>query len=285
MAIKNVTIIGGGLMGRQIGLNSAIYGYPTVLYDGFPDVLPKVQAWEDEYFEGRIAKGRMTAEQVEKAKSLFSLSDDLEKAVKDADLIVEAIPEIEDVKREFFHKVSPFLKKGCIVATNSSYMVSSMFKDDVPDASLLCNCHFYNPALVMKFVEIVQGDHTAESTAAAVKEWCDKTNKHAIWMKKELPGFAANRIIAAINKEAKWMVQNGYLTYQDMDAACELGLGHPMGPFRLSDLTGINLSYTMMTETYKKTGVKPDCYDLYKERYDRGDYGRSTGKGFYDYTK
>ncbi|MGN0734476.1 MAG: 3-hydroxyacyl-CoA dehydrogenase family protein [Anaerovoracaceae bacterium] len=285
MSIKKVTVVGGGLMGRQIALNSAIYGYNTIVYDKFAKVLDEVTAWADDYLDDRIKKGKMTPEKVEEIKKNFMVEADMEKAVQDADFVLEAIIEKESAKRDLFKEIGPYMKKGCIIATNSSYMCSSLFKDDVPDASLLCNCHFYNPALQMKFVEVVQGEHTAKSTIEEVMEYCRNSGKHPIWMKKEIPGFAANRIVQVIREEAFSLVENGYLSFEDMDAACELGLGHSLGPFRLTDLVGINLAYQILNDEFEETGVKPAGYEMIKAHYDKGEYGQSTGKGFYDYTK
>ena len=114
-------------------------------------------------------------------------------------------------------------------------------------------------------------------------EFCRKCGKTPIWMKKEISGFAANRIISVINAEARYLVQNGYLTYEEVDIACELGLGHPMGPFRLTDMTGVDLTLDLMNAGMAQTGEKPDCYDMFEQMVKDGHLGRKTGKGFYEY--
>ena len=283
MKINHVCIIGGGQMGRQIGLCAAISGYRVTVYDSFPGVLDKVTAWEDEYLTGRIVKGRMTEEQVVATKMRFSVEQDMKKAVADADLIIEAIVEVYQAKKELFQQLNEMIKPEAIVATNSSYMVSSMFADCFTDPSRLCNCHFYNPALVMKFVEVVQGPHTSEKVAATVYEFCKSIGKKPILMKKEIPGFAANRITGVVNQAARYLVQNGYLTPEEVDIACEEGLGYPMGPFRLMDLTGIDLTYDMFKAMVENGQAKPDCYDLIENMVKEGKLGRKTGHGFYDY--
>ena len=283
MEIKKICVVGGGLMGRQIALCASIYGFDATVYDLKPEVLDAVQQWEDEYLAGRIAKGRMTEEQVAGIRTRFHLEPSLEKAVQGVDCVIEAIIEVEEVKANFFRQLDQLIDENVIVCTNSSYMVSSLFKDCLKNPSRLCNMHFYNPALVMKFVEVVQGPHTSEETARAAYEFCLAMEKKPIWQKKEIPGFAGNYLVAGLTERAKYLVQNGYCTPQEVDTALEYGFNHKMGVFRMNDLTGIDLSFTLMKTRYEKTGVKPDMYDVYEQMVKEGKLGRKTGHGFYDY--
>ena len=283
MEIKKICVVGGGLMGRQIALCASIYGFDATVYDLKPEVLDAVQKWEDEYLAGRIAKGRMTEEQVAGVRSRFHLEASLEKAVEGVDCVIEAIIEVEEVKAKFFRQLDELIDENVIVCTNSSYMVSSLFKDCLKNPSRLCNMHFYNPALVMKFVEVVQGPHTSEETARAAYEFCLAMEKKPIWQKKEIPGFAGNYLVAGLTERAKYLVQNGYCTPQEVDTALEYGFNHKMGVFRMNDLTGIDLSFTLMKTRYEKTGIKPDMYDVYEQMVKEGKLGRKTGHGFYDY--
>lgn len=283
MEIKHICIVGAGQMGRQIGLNAAIYGYDVKVYDKASAALEAVCAWEDEYLAGRIAKGRMTQVQVDEIKKHFHTAADLKEAAGDADLVIEAVVELYDVKAQLFKELSEVVREDTIIATNSSYMVSSLFKDCVKNPGRLLNCHYYNPALVMKFVEVVQGPHTDPAVAETVVDFCKKTGKSPIWMKKEISGFAANRLVGVLNAEARYLVQNGYLTPQEVDTACELGLGHPMGPFRLMDLTGVDLTYDLMRPAVEGGQPKPDCYDLIESMVKAGKLGRKSKHGFYDY--
>lgn len=285
MEIKKVCVVGGGLMGRQIALNTAIYPYEVNLVDSNPQVLENVRQWEDEYLAGRIAKGRMTEEQVAGIRSRFHICADLTEAAKDADLVIEAIVEREDAKRALLSQISDVARPDAIIATNSSSICSSVFKDDVKNPERLVNLHYFNPALVMKLTEVVRGAHCSEETIKAMMDFSRATGKTPVLLNKEIDSFIANRILGAINREARWLVEEGYCSVEDLDTACENGLGHPMGPFRLNDLTGIDLSYDLMNRTYQKTGKKPVGYDLIKEYYDKGYYGKKSGRGFYDYTK
>lgn len=283
MEIKKIAVIGGGLMGRQIALCASIHGFDATIYDLKPEVLEAVQEWEDTYLAGRIAKGRMTEEQVAATRERFHLEPSLEKAVADVDCVIECIIEVEEVKKNLFSQLSDLVREDTILCTNSSYMVSSIFKDCVKNPARLCNMHFFNPALVMEFVEVVQGPHTSEETAEAAFNFCKAIGKSPIWQKKELPGFAGNFLISGLQQKARWLVENGYCTPQEVDIALEKGFNHKMGVFRMNDLTGIDLSYTIMKQNYEKTGEKPDMFEIYEQLVKENRLGRKTGHGFYDY--
>jgi len=283
MEIKKLCVAGGGRMGRQIAMCAAIYGVEATVYDLFENVLANVEQWADEYLAGRVEKGRLTQEQADAVRARFHTAKELEEAVAGVDCVVECVLEEEEVKRNFFKQVDALVDDHVILATNSSFMVSSLFADCVSHPDKLCNMHFYNPALVMKFVEVVQGPHTSTETAQAVYDLCLKMEKKPIWQKKEIPGFAGNYLIAGLYERARYLVENGYCTCEEVDIAMEYGFNHKMGPFRLNDLTGVDLTFTMMQEEYKKTGIKADMYDIYEEMVQEGRLGRKVGHGFYDY--
>ena len=283
MQIKKVCVIGGGLMGRQIALNTAIYPFEVTVFDANPAVLEDLAKWEDSYLAGRIAKGRMTEEQVARIRSRFTICASLEAALQDADLVIEAIIERKDIKSQVFRQISGLVREDTIIATNSSRMASSLFAEDVANPSRLANLHYFNPALVMKLVEVVQGEHCADETAQALYDFTVATGKEPIWIKKEVEGFIVNRMLQALKNEARWLVENGYCTPQEVDKACEKGLNHPMGPFRLEDFSGIDLTYNIMERKIEETGEIPVGYTLIKSYYDKGWYGKKSGRGFYEY--
>jgi len=285
MEIRKVCVIGGGAMGRQIALNTAIYPFEVTVFDANPACLEDLAAWEENYLAGRIAKGRMTEEQVAGIKARLTICDTLEAALKDVDLVIEAIVEREDIKRSVLKQVSDLVRPDTLITTNSSRMVASLFKNDVANPSRLANLHYFNPALVMKLVEVVKGEHCSQETADTLMEFCKATGKTPILLNREVDGFVVNRILQAINDEARWLVQEGYCSYEDVDIACENGLSHPMGPFRLNDLTGIDVTLNVMDRRYEMFGEKPIGYDMIKSMVEEGRLGKKVGRGFYDYTK
>ena len=283
MNIKTVCVVGGGMMGRQIALSTAKYDFQVYVTDSNTEVCQQAKDWAADYLAGRVSKGRMTQEEADAVAARFHVTSSLEEAAKNADLVIEAIFENEDAKHDIFRKLNELAPKTAILATNSSTMVSSIFKNDVDDPSRVANLHYFNPALVMELTEVVKGEHTSEETAQALMDFSTATGKRPVLLRKEVEKFIVNRIISAIANEAYWLVENGYCTYQDIDLACEKGAGHKMGPFRSKDLTGIDRNFLMMQDEYDRTGKKPLGYDLFKEQYDQGRYGRKNGHGFYDY--
>jgi len=284
--IKKICVVGAGNMGHQISLLCAIHGYKTTCTDIIPDILKKAEKFADTYLPGRVEKGKLTKEQAEAARKKISFTLDLKEAAKDADFVIEAALEVLDVKRKVFADLDRLTPSHAILATNSSAIVSSLIADATKKASKVVNMHFFNPALAMKLVEVVKGPHVSDETAKITMELSEKLEKVPVLIKKEVDGFLLNRIFRVIGREALWMLEMGVASIEDIDKACVHGAGHPMGPFRLMDLTGIDLNYTMSMERFKRTGNFADLpAPSVVERYTQGHYGEKTGKGWYDYTK
>lgn len=281
--IRSICVVGGGTMGRQIALNTAIHGLRASVYCRRETVRDEVIAWMEDYMAGRVQKGRLTEEQAAAAKALFCATSDFADAVRNVDCVIEAVSEVEEVKRATLRQISAAVGEQVIIATNSSYMPSSLFTDCVANPARLGNMHFYNPALVLKFVEVVKGPHTSPDTAHALYDFCKRTGKEPILMQKEIPGFAANYILRGILSRACELVDGGYCSFEDVDKACEFGLNHPMGPFRLLDLSGVDLYFDILKNQLKEDGIKPPGYDLFESMVAEGRLGRKTKHGFYDY--
>lgn len=282
--VKKIAVIGAGNMGHQIALLCAIHGFQTSCTDVKEDVLKKAEAFVGSYLPGRVDKGKMTQEQADKARANISFTPRLDKAVEEADYVIEAVLEILEVKRRLFAELDKLAPPRAILATNSSYIVSSRIADVTRRPAQVLNLHFFNPALVMKLVEVVQGPHVSDETAQTSLALCERLDKVGVHLKKEVEGFLLNRIIRAIAREALWLVEMGVATPEDVDKAQVYGAGHPMGAFRLMDLTGIDLAYIRSMDKFQETGDPADLPPpSLVERYVKGYYGEKTGKGWYDY--
>jgi 3-hydroxybutyryl-CoA dehydrogenase len=287
MNIKKVAVVGAGTMGVQIAMHVAISGYKVSCYgikNETIDEKKKAEAFSNDWFFKKITKGKMTEEAVAESKSNLKFTTDLAEAVKDADLVIEAVAEILDVKRSVLKQVDELTPEHTIFATNSSYIVSSKLCDVVAHPDKVLNLHFFNPALVMKLVEVVKGPHCSRETVETMVKFVESINKIPAIVNKEIYGFIVNRIFSAITKEACYIYDQGVASFEDIDKAVKYGLSHPMGPFELLDMTGIDLEFNVLTEKYKMTGNPSDKPSpAIVERYARGEYGRKAKKGFYQY--
>jgi 3-hydroxybutyryl-CoA dehydrogenase len=283
-SVTNICVVGAGNMGHQIALLCALAGIDVKCTDLSPSALKKAEDFASSYLDGRIEKGRLTSEQATVARAKMSFSTDLHQSARDADFIIEAVVEKVDVKRELFAQLDRAAPPHAILATNSSAIVSSMIANATRRPSQVLNMHFFNPALVMKLVEVAKGPHVSHETAEATMALSRRLGKTPVLVQREVEGFLLNRIILAIFREAQWLLEMGVATVEDIDAACVAGAGHPMGPFRLNDLTGLDLSYIMAIEKFQRTGdpahLPPPSLAA---KYSRGEYGEKSGKGWYEY--
>lgn len=284
--VNNICVVGAGNMGHQIALCFAIAGYKVKCTDINTEVLKKAEDFANTYLPERVAKGKMSEDVAKQARNNISFTTDLKEAAADADVVVEAIIEKLDLKLKLFAQLDEICPPHTILATNSSFIVSSKLAPATRRPAQVCNMHFFNPALVMKLVEVVKGPHTADETAQKIFELAKDIGKVPVLLKKEIYGFLVNRIVSAINREALYIYDMGVASYEDIDKAVVYALGHPMGPFRLMDLTGIDLAYYIGMERYQETGDpahKPS--PIIVEKFIKREWGQKTGKGFYDYSK
>jgi 3-hydroxybutyryl-CoA dehydrogenase len=284
MEIRKITVIGAGNMGHQIALCAAMSGFQVKCTDTNPDILAKAIAFADNYLKERVAKGKLSEEAANQAIENLAFVPTIEEAVVDVDLVIEAIIEKLEVKRKLFADLDKICPAHTILATNSSYIVSSKIADATNRPEKVCNMHFFNPALVMKLVEVVQGPHVSEETVDSVMNAAKKMNKTPVLLHKEIYGFLVNRLLQATRKEALKLLDMGVASFEDIDTAAMNGLGYPMGPFQLLDLTGIDLAYHVGMEKYEESGDPADRPSpTVVEKFTKGEWGKKVGKGFYDY--
>jgi 3-hydroxybutyryl-CoA dehydrogenase len=282
--VHRILVVGSGAMGSQIGMVCALADYHTVVQDIDPEALHRAETQLHTRLDRNVEKGRMTREQVDAAFAKLTFATDLDAAASTADLVIEAASERLDVKRAIFAQLDKAAPPHAILATNSSTITSSQIADATGRPDRVANMHFFNPALVMACVEVVRSPATSDNTFDTVLELARRLGKQPVALRKEIPGFVANRILHALRDEAIFLLEEGIASFEDIDIACRTALGHPMGPFELMDLTGIDIAYHAKQARH---AVSQDPRDLpsrtVTERYERGDLGRKTGRGFYSY--
>ena len=273
-------------MGNQIAMLVAINGYEVVCYDLSEEMIEKAILFSKDWFEKKVVKGKMTREEADTIQMRLTFTHDINLAGKDADLVIEAVSDVVAIKKAALSQIDEITPNHCIYASNSSYIVSSRFCDAVEDPSKVLNVHFFNPALVMKTVEVVKGPHTAKETFDTAFEFVKSIGKTPCTIEKEIYGFVVNRIFSALTREACYLVDMGIATPEDIDTAVKGALGHAMGPLETLDMTGIDLEYNVYMEKFRNSGDKADLpAACLATHFGKGEYGRKTKKGFYDYTK
>lgn len=281
--ISRVTVIGAGVMGSQIAMLAAQAGCTTTLVDVDQARVDAAVETLRRTMARSVERGRATAEEVDAAFEMLSTSTDLSEAARDADIVIEAIIEDLEAKRALFAQLDEVARVDAILATNSSSIVSSRLAS-VRNPARVCNMHFFNPALVMQLVEVVGGHHASEETIARVVALAARMGKTAVVVRQEVFGFIANRVVGAVFDEAISLLEAGVATPEEIDTAVTLGLGHPIGPFALLDLTGIDVNVGIKRLEAQETGdASRGPSRTLLELAQAGHLGKKSGRGFYEY--
>ena len=284
--IRSVVVLGAGTMGSQIAAVSALAGYTTSLVDIQQKQLDRAREQLRQRLDRDVEKGRRDRGAVDEAWSRLALTTDRDRVAASADLVIEAAVEDLSVKRSIFADLDRVCPPHTLLVTNSSNIVSSRVADATGRPGKVCNLHFFNPALVMACVEIVPHEGTDPETVEAASAFVRSLGKTPVKLKREVPGFLANRLLNALRREALDLYEGGVADFEDIDLAAKTALGHPMGPFELMDLVGIDVVYLIRLAEYEQTGDPASLpADSIKAKYEAGDYGRKTGRGWYDYSK
>ncbi len=281
--MDKIAIVGSGTMGGGIGYVTATAGYQTSLYDPYPGILEKARAYHKKLVDRAVEKGRLTLEAANSYWGRVAYTGDLATALHGADLVIEATPEKMDLKKSLFQQVEELVTPAAILGSNTSSLPITELASAVADPGRVIGIHFFNPAPVMKLVEIVVGLNTRQETVDAVAEFVKNIGKEAVIV-KDLPGFVTTRVGLMQVSEAILAYQEGIAEKEAMDKAMKLGYNLPMGPLALADLVGLDVVLHVLDalfENYKDSRYRAPI--LLRKLVQAGRLGRKTGEGFYKY--
>lgn len=288
MKIKTVGVVGAGSMGSGIANLAAISGYKVILRDVEQRFLDKGltrinQFMEKSVSKGKLTKGKLTKEEKTEVLGKIHSTTDLE-ALNEADIVIEAIIENLDAKKSVFAELDRIVPEGVILTTNTSSMSITEIASATNRPERVAGLHFFNPAQLMKLVEVVRGYNTSDETVEELKAFSKTLMKEPVVVNKDIPGFIVNRIMIPQFIEAIRLLEEGVASAEDIDKAVKLGLNYPMGPFELQDYAGVDIGYYVMeymAKEFNDTRFAPPM--LMKQLMRANRLGRKTKAGFYDY--
>ena len=282
MSIQNVAVLGAGIMGRGIAYVAALGGFTTTLQDTSREQLENGANDISAILEKGVAMGKVADQDALEARKRLRTQTSLDDAVRQADLVIEAVPERMDLKVEIFSHVDRVAPAHAILASNTSSLSITEMAAATRRAPQVVGLHFFNPVHRMKLLEIVRGLETSERTLSQCEEIGRRMGKECVTV-RESPGFVTSRINAMIGNEAFYMLQEGVASAADIDKALKLGLNHPMGPFELVDLVGLDTRLSILRFLHKTLGEKFRPCPLIEQYVAAGRLGRKSGRGVYEY--
>src|SRR5437763_6540455 len=281
--IKTVSVIGAGIMGRGIAHAAALGGYRTIIEDIVPASLRKAETEIRGNLDKAVELGKVSKEAADAAHKRLEYAGSVEEAAREADLVIEAVPEEMESKIEIFTLLDKICRPSTILASNTSSLSITEIASVTYRAKKCLGMHFFNPVHKMKLLEIVRALETDDETIAAAVNVGRRMSKDVVVI-KESPGFITSRINAMIGNEAFYMLQEGIASAEDIDKALKLGLNHPMGPFELVDLVGLDTRLHILEYLRKTLGEKYRPAPLLVQYVKAGRLGKKSGRGVYDYT-
>jgi len=280
--VQTIGVIGAGTMGRGIAYASALGGYRTILEDVMPETLAKGTAWIRNAFEEGVNRGKVSAQDSAASLSRIETVSSVEEVCREADFLIEAVPEEMELKLELYTLFDKFAKPDAVMASNTSSLSVAEMAEMTYRPELCVGMHFFNPVPKMRLIEVVRAPKTSDDTIARCREVGTRMGKEVVVV-KESPGFITSRINALIGNEAFAMLEAGLASAGDIDKALKLGLNHPMGPFEMVDLVGLDVRLRILEYLHSTLGEKYRPNALLKKLVEEGRLGRKTGRGVYDY--
>ena len=282
--MTRLAVIGAGSMGAQIAQQAALHGVDVWLQDVSSESLERAVASNRGHLDRRVEKGRLSRDDADTALARVNITTDLGAAVAGADFVIEAVFEDLDVKRTTFAALDRAAPPAAVLASNSSTIGISKLADSTARPELCVNMHFFFPVLVMDLVEVVRGPQTSDETVERTLAMARDMGRTAVVLNREIDGFIVNRILHAATQEAYRLLDAGVASFEDIDVAVEKGLNWPLGPFRLGDFSGLDVTYNARLHMYRTTGderYKPS--PQLEAKVKAGKLGRKTGEGWYRY--
>ena len=281
--IEKIAVIGAGRMGHGIAQVAAMAGYAVNLVDVDLGALERALN-RIRWSLGKLAdKGVVEVSEVERILGKIRISTEIAEAVEDVDLAIESVPEDFEIKRKVLAKIDENSPQHTIISTNTSTIPITELASATNRSDKFIGIHFFNPPQLVKLVEIIPGETTSEETVRIAEEFVKSLKKEVLICRKDLPAFVVNRVLFPILDEAAWMVKRGEAEIAEIDSAIKYRVGLPMGPFELMDYIGLDVVYSAMREVKKRDPKLILLCPLIKEYYERGWWGRASGKGFYEY--
>jgi 3-hydroxybutyryl-CoA dehydrogenase len=281
--IEKIAVVGAGMMGTEIAYCFALAGKKVVIRDQSLESARNAKVQLEKILVKGISKGKLEPDRKEAVLTLVTPSDsDLD--LQDADLVVEAVFEDEQLKMKIWSQLDTLCKPECIFATNTSSIPITRLATSVSSErrAQFVGTHFFSPVSMMKLVEVIPGLETSEETVETMMECCRVIDKVPIKV-KDVPGFAVNRILHAMWMECYRLLEEGVATIEDIDTGCKLGLGHPIGPYALMDLTTNSLNLQIQEILYDAYGERFKPRPILRQKVDGNHLGRKVGRGWYTY--